>query len=311
MRAHLHEGGTSTGLDDEIVGNQRTHELLEMQLLVGRHQFLEFLLLPMQQPAELFGALRDGERQRLERGIGEQHDHLGPDVERRIVESRIENAERGDLVGMFDREIDRRDAGRIMRDRHDLAEPQSLNHRRQVAELLREAVGCAGRFFGRAKAEEIERDDAPAGLGQVGDEVVIDAKVVGKTVHQNEGRTRAVIIAGVDASLLAGNTMFGESRSAHGVLVEAAFEFEPPHFDAEDHTGSGPLDWIISTLFFCKKMTRCAWGEMPSPQVRSMMPPPPFSRTLAFEFGKDPGEVALVDETAHQSDIGQSEPVSE
>jgi hypothetical protein len=42
----------------------------------------------------LRGTLRDGDRERLEGRVGEQHDHLGPDVERRIVVGRVENAQR-------------------------------------------------------------------------------------------------------------------------------------------------------------------------------------------------------------------------
>ena len=135
------------------------HELLEMLLLIGRQRLCEFLLLPVQQPAELLGTLRDGDRERPERRVGKQHDHFRPDVERRIVVGGIENAERGDLVGMLDREIDRRRPRRIMRDRNDLAETQRLDDRLEIAELLREAVGRAGRLVGGTKAQEIERDD--------------------------------------------------------------------------------------------------------------------------------------------------------
>jgi hypothetical protein len=41
------------------------------------------------------------------------------------------------------------------------------------------------------------------------------------------------------------------------------------------------------------------------------VPLPPLSGTIAFELRKNPGEVALVDEAAHQSDVRQFEPVSE
>ena len=41
------------------------------------------------------------------------------------------------------------------------------------------------------------------------------------------------------------------------------------------------------------------------------MPLPPLSGTGAFELGKNPREMALVDEAAHERDISQFEPVSE
>ena len=74
--------------------SERADKLLEMRVLIRRHQLFEFLPLPVQQPAELRGTLRDGDRERLEGRVGEQHDHLGPDVERRIVVGRVENAQR-------------------------------------------------------------------------------------------------------------------------------------------------------------------------------------------------------------------------
>src|SRR5580698_7664791 len=111
-----------------------------------------------------------------------------------------------------------------MRNENDLAEAQRLNDGFQIAKLLLEAVGCAGRLVGGAKAEEIERDDASAARRQVGNKIVIDVQVVGETVHQHEGRTRTVVIARIEASLAARNVMLGESRLAvHDVLVEAAF----------------------------------------------------------------------------------------
>ena len=41
------------------------------------------------------------------------------------------------------------------------------------------------------------------------------------------------------------------------------------------------------------------------------MPLPPPSGAVTFEFRKNSGEMALVDEAAHQSDVRQSEPISE
>ena len=41
------------------------------------------------------------------------------------------------------------------------------------------------------------------------------------------------------------------------------------------------------------------------------IPLPPPSGAVAFELRKNPGEVALVDKAAHQSNVRQFEPVSE
>jgi hypothetical protein len=41
------------------------------------------------------------------------------------------------------------------------------------------------------------------------------------------------------------------------------------------------------------------------------VPLPPPSGAVAFELRKNPSEMALVDEAAHQGDVRQSEPVSE
>src|SRR5436305_4942778 len=59
FRRQLHEGRTGAGLGDEVVADQRTDERAEMRSLRLRQGVQEFLLLPFQQPAKLFGALGD------------------------------------------------------------------------------------------------------------------------------------------------------------------------------------------------------------------------------------------------------------
>jgi len=49
-----------------------------------------------------------------------------------------------------------------MRDRDDLTKAQSIDDRFEVAKLLFETVGSAGKFIGSTKAQEIERDDLTA-----------------------------------------------------------------------------------------------------------------------------------------------------
>ena len=64
-------------------------------------------------------------------------------------------------------------------------------------------------------------------------------------------------------------------------------------------------------LVFFKKLTRYLNGGNARLLAGLTVPLPPPSGAIAFELRKNPGEVALVDEAAHQSDVCQSEPVSE
>src|ERR1700750_750460 len=130
-----------------------------------------------------------------------------------------------------------------MRNKNDLAEPQRLDHRREIAKLLLETVGSAGRFVGCAKAEEVERNDASPARRQIGNKIAINAKIIGETVHQHEGRPGTVVVARINSALAARNIMLGESRLAvHGALVEAALRSEPPLLGA-DHPPSEAI-WI-------------------------------------------------------------------
>src|SRR5450631_639088 len=72
LRPHLHESRTGTWLHREIVGDDQSYELFEVQFLVRRKRLGEFHSLPVQQSAELRRALRDSERERLQRRIGKQ-----------------------------------------------------------------------------------------------------------------------------------------------------------------------------------------------------------------------------------------------
>ena len=64
-------------------------------------------------------------------------------------------------------------------------------------------------------------------------------------------------------------------------------------------------------LVFFKKLTATPeWWNGPL-LAGPAVPLPPPSGAFAFELRKNPGEVALVDEAAHQGDVRQSEPVSE
>jgi hypothetical protein len=93
----------------------------------------------------------------------------------------------------------------------------------------------------------------PAGRRQVGDKVVIDVKIVGKAVHEHEDRPGAVVVAGVDSSLLPRNIVLCESRSAvHGVLDETEFDIGTAAFRRRGSARQGRFDWIIATFAFLK-----------------------------------------------------------
>ncbi len=78
FRGQLHEGEAGAGLNDEVVADQRANEGIEMSPLRFGQSVHELLLLPLQQPAELLRALRDGHRQRLHAAGREKRDQLRP-----------------------------------------------------------------------------------------------------------------------------------------------------------------------------------------------------------------------------------------
>jgi hypothetical protein len=78
LRGQLRKGRARTGLGEEVLADKGTEERLEMGLLRLRKGVQEFLLLPVQQPAELFWALRDSHRERMQALGREERDHLRP-----------------------------------------------------------------------------------------------------------------------------------------------------------------------------------------------------------------------------------------
>ena len=67
-----------------------------------------------------------------------------------------------------------------MSDRDDLPQAQIIDDRLQVTELLPEAVRRAGGLVGLPEPQEVERHDAPAGVDEMGNEIVVDTQIVGK-----------------------------------------------------------------------------------------------------------------------------------
>ena len=138
-----------------------------------------------------------------------------------------------------------------MRHESDFAESQGLDHRGEIAKLLLETVGHADRLVGRAKTQKIKRNDTSTGRYQVGNKVIVDAKIVGEAVHKHEGRTRTVVVARVNVALAARNVMLGESRLAvHGALVEAGVRTAASR--RQRSAEKSHLDWTIVTLSLLK-----------------------------------------------------------
>jgi hypothetical protein len=64
-------------------------------------------------------------------------------------------------------------------------------------------------------------------------------------------------------------------------------------------------------LVFIRKLTRYLNGANTWVTPESTVPLPPPSGAVTFQFRKNPAEMALVNEATYQSNVGQSEPVSE
>jgi len=109
-------------------------------------------------------------------------------------------------------EVDGGRATGIVADRDDLLDPQGLHDRFQIPKLLFKAVARAIRFVGRAEAQEVYRDGSATGRRQVWNEVVIDVRVVRKSMQQHEGRPAARKVAEIQAAAIALNSMLGEVR---------------------------------------------------------------------------------------------------
>jgi len=66
-----------------------------------------------------------------------------------------------------------------------------------------------------------------------------------------------------------------------------------------------------SDLVFFKKLTRYLNGGNARLPAGLTVPLPPPSGAVTFDFRKNPGEMALVNKAAYESNVRQSEPVSE
>jgi hypothetical protein len=83
-------------------------------------------------------------------------------------------------LGVRERVVDRRNPEESWATGTIFPRPSPSNDRFKIAQLLLETVCSTGGFVRGAKAQEIERHDAPTAGCQVGDQIVPDVQVIGK-----------------------------------------------------------------------------------------------------------------------------------
>src|SRR6516162_6513485 len=129
--------------------------------------------------------------------VREELDKLGNSKSRGVAVERVHQADGGGALRVLQSEVDGGWATGIVADGDDLLEPQGLHDRFQIPKLLFKAVVRAIRFVRRTEAQEVYRDGSAPGRCQVWNEVVIDVRVVRKSVQQHEGRPAARKVADV------------------------------------------------------------------------------------------------------------------
>src|SRR6516165_832706 len=150
--------------------------------------------------------------ERFQSFVREEFDKLGNSWSRSVVVERVHQADGGCALRVRQSEVDGGRATGIVADGDDLLEPQGLHDRFQIAKLLFKAVVRAIRFVRRAEAQEVYRDGSATRRRQVWNEVVVDERVVRKSVQQHEGWPAARKVADVQVAAIALNSTFGEGR---------------------------------------------------------------------------------------------------
>jgi len=107
-------------------------------------------------------------------------------------------------------------------DGDNLLEPQGLHNCFQIHKLLFKAVARAIRFVRPAEAQEVYRDGSAPGQRQVWNEVVIDVRVVRKSMQQHERWPAARKVADVQAAAIALNSMFSDGREICPLRIRRA-----------------------------------------------------------------------------------------
>src|SRR6516162_6399978 len=153
--------------------------------------------------------------ERFEAFVREEFDKLGNSQSRGVAVERVHQADGGCALRVLQSEVNGGRATGIVADGDDLLEPQGLDDRFQIPKLLFEAVVRAIRCVRRAEAQEVYRDGSAPGRRQVWNEVVIDVRVVRKSVQQHEDCPAAGKVADIQAAAIARNSMFGEGPDVH------------------------------------------------------------------------------------------------
>src|SRR5262245_37647465 len=109
---------------------------------------------------------------------------------------------------MFNRPINSRWAGGVMRHKDNLSELQLLDHGVQVSLLIFCGVRIAKRLIRRPPPEKIKCHYSTR--RQIGEKAIIKMKIVWEAMHQNNRRFGARILSGVNVVLASLDKMFHE-----------------------------------------------------------------------------------------------------
>jgi hypothetical protein len=199
---HLREGRCGARLLAEVLINQRTQQIPiarhARRRSVAQHQ----LALKFDQPSKLLRAGQKMTREPCERLVGEQLDQFRHEQAGGLAVEDVHQDDGGGAFRVSQGEVHRGGAARVVTDRDDLVQPECCDDGLHVAELLWEAVLGALRLVGGTEPEEVDRDRPAPGRHQVRDQIVVDVRVVGEAVQQQERRPVAPEIADVDISAI-------------------------------------------------------------------------------------------------------------
>src|SRR6516164_4122757 len=173
---------------------------------------------------------------------------------------------------MFQGEVDGCWAGRVVANGDDLLEPQGLHDRLQIAELLREAVARALWLVGCAEAQEVYCHRSATGRRQMRNEVVVNVRVVRKSVQHCESRSATGKVPDVQASAIALDSMFSERRES--CVLGIRHDLAPLQSGPSNHF------LLLVDAGHCKRMRAFYWHAAREPSMEASEARSGFSRRM-------------------------------
>ena len=225
---------------------------------------------------------------------------------------------------------------RVVSHRNNFVQVQRFNHRFEVAELLLETVSSARKLLGSAIAQKVERDDTPSARDQIGYQIVPDVEIIWKAMHEDKGGASAFVVLDVHSTLLMGDTVLKKTTHRYALFCDRRLSSDAldtnrrqnrrVRLDVSDalldkiDDMRAPSRWgvtpaagarVTTRLLYVWKLRRSANFYVgvrlttlgPRGERLFAVQSLPFSRAVAFEFAKNPGEVALIHEATNHSDI--------